>query len=1032
MPDKLVGDDAVPRIQGETRTAKSAGFASTEWPAAATSASFMAESASLNAEASIELMDARIAAAERQAETLSRAIAAIHASTSWRLTEPLRRVAESSPGELVVKKLRGLLGWLVSGVRESRDRMACPNGLKPVTLTLNETKDANVPSNSIANTDTYNVWLNRFERFGASDHRAIAMHLSRGELPPVTIVVDCEMSSPEEIERVIHDVVGQIYDDWSAIILCKTAVHCEDSRISQTCDRRSLSRPLAQSDGHSGGIYLLVGAGIVLRPYAVYAFVEALMSAPDCLLAYSDEDRMDNSGRRSEPLFKPRFSPELFRDYPYTGLCVAVRYFLLHPLVALLENHLSMSASILLLPSVVPSATVHHIPLILFHCDGQGIAVPRGGLEELPSILSGETVTIIIPTRDKVNLLRTCIESIETRTRSRSRILEIIVVDNGSSEPDTMRFLHGAEVSGRIRLISDPEPFNYSRLNNRAARESSGDILVFLNNDTEVLDEDWLEKLVRYAARPDVAAVGAKLLFPDGSVQHGGVLLGLGGAAGHLHVGAKSEAGGYMGLGIRTREISAVTGACLAIRREIFWELGGFNEKFPIVFNDIILCTDALARGYRNICVADPLLIHHESKTRGDGFAPEKQVFIPSEASLARALHPVTFKDDPFYNPNLSLERPYELAVPPRSSMPWRLMRARRLGLLRVLFLSMTYRLGHAVSVVIKMQAEHLASIGHIVYVGGPESEDDLEYRGCHRIPLADVSAAAEFAYKYAIDCLVVHTMPFMSLVRIVGVWPKVVIYEHGKPEPKWFGDVEVRRAQDHERDFCRGVADRVLTISEAVRSEIRLSSAVLVRPGNSHMPGWRPEDQSHRMLLRERLDWGNKIAVLNVCRFYSEERTRKGIDDYIDAMEQINKHPLWSGRFHFVLCGRATSSDVERMTAEGLEVHANISDGELADLYRAADIFVNLSRWEGYNLGIAQALGFGLPVIASDIPAHREFPITIVGNPVQLVGELAELAKAQMSDKYVRTVMVLPWKVHQVAFTQLISETCGVTHWPP
>ena len=282
------------------------------------------------------------------------------------------------------------------------------------------------------------------------------------------------------------------------------------------------------------------------------------------------------------------------------------------------------------------------------------------------------TVSIVIPTKDRLDLLGPCLSSIAERTRYPRDKIEIVVVDNGSEDPDTLRYLHEAAEAGAIRLLRDPGSFNYARLNNLGAGAAKGEVLVFLNNDTLVDEPRWLEFLVAQAMQKDVGAVGAKLLYPDRTVQFGGTILGIQGVAGHAHVGLAEHDGGYRGLANVTHEVGAVTGACLAIRRELFDELGGLDPALAVACNDVLLCVEALKRGYRNVYVATPLFIHLESKSRGFDDTQEKRELFLDEGRYLRSRHRDVFKNDPCYSPNLSTVRPYEIAVPPRRDKPWR------------------------------------------------------------------------------------------------------------------------------------------------------------------------------------------------------------------------------------------------------------------------------------------------------------------------------------------------------------------------
>jgi GT2 family glycosyltransferase len=232
--------------------------------------------------------------------------------------------------------------------------------------------------------------------------------------------------------------------------------------------------------------------------------------------------------------------------------------------------------------------------------------------------------------------------------------MEVIVVDNGSTQADCLEGLAQAQAQGRITVIRCDEPFNFSRLNNIAARSTEAELLVFLNNDTTARRPDWLRILAAHALQPDVGAVGPKLLYPDETVQHGGLVLGMEGGAVNAFVGLGMAQGGYAGLANLTREISAVVGACLCIRREVFLSVGGFNEALAVGFNDMVLCMDVLASQLRNVFVAEPLFFHLEYVSRGRDTTPEKVRRLAEEHAFTTRLHPDLFLRDPYYSANLS------------------------------------------------------------------------------------------------------------------------------------------------------------------------------------------------------------------------------------------------------------------------------------------------------------------------------------------------------------------------------------------
>jgi GT2 family glycosyltransferase len=297
---------------------------------------------------------------------------------------------------------------------------------------------------------------------------------------------------------------------------------------------------------------------------------------------------------------------------------------------------------------------------------GSAVADPRS---PYPRIVrapeDAPLVTIIVPTRDRAELLRVCITSLLSRTRYPD--IEIVIVDNGSQHPATFDLFRELSRDPRVRILPAPGPFNYSALNNRAAREARGTLLALLNNDIEVLAEDWLTEMVGYAVEPDVGCVGAKLYYPDRTLQHGGIVTGLVGGAGHSDKHAPPDARGYLDRLVTAREVSAVTGACLVVRRELYDEIGGLDEEaFSIAFNDVDFCLRVAAAGYRNVWTPFAEMIHHESVSRGHDLMDRGKArrFAAELAALQVRWGP-RLLSDPYHSPHLD---PRSETARPRTS----------------------------------------------------------------------------------------------------------------------------------------------------------------------------------------------------------------------------------------------------------------------------------------------------------------------------------------------------------------------------
>jgi GT2 family glycosyltransferase len=280
-------------------------------------------------------------------------------------------------------------------------------------------------------------------------------------------------------------------------------------------------------------------------------------------------------------------------------------------------------------------------------------------------------VSIIIPVRNKVQLLQKCLASIQEKTTYPN--VEILIVDNQSDQPEALDFFDEISQKEQITIIKYPHPFNYSAINNYAADHASGKVLIFLNNDIEVISPDWLNEMVSHALRPEIGAVGAMLYYPNDTIQHAGVILGMKGIAGHVYYGSPRGTIGQRGRARLVQNFSAVTAACMAIEKTKFLKINGFNQQqLAVAYNDIDLCLRLIKAGYRNLWTPHAELYHHESATRSYEDTPEKINRVKSEADYLVNQWPEMIANDPTYNLNLSLTIPnFSLAFPPRVKKPW-------------------------------------------------------------------------------------------------------------------------------------------------------------------------------------------------------------------------------------------------------------------------------------------------------------------------------------------------------------------------
>jgi len=388
-------------------------------------------------------------------------------------------------------------------------------------------------------------------------------------------------------------------------------------------------------------------AGDVVAPGAADAY-RAAVSDTTARLAYADDDLLDATGRRHAPHFKSDWNAELFRHFDFlTGACI-LRVSARDLGAVSGDDWMARLISTTIQGSDVPP----HVPQVLHHRRSRlAPTIPAAPAAVTGGHPAPGAVTVIVPTRNRVDLLRTCLEGV---ARTDYPDMEVIVVDNGSDDPATLTYLASLDPA-RYRVLRHPGPFNFSALNNHAAREAHGALLCLLNNDIEVIEPDWLAIMAAQAMREEVGAVGARLLYPDGRIQHAGVVLGIGGGAAHAHRLLRPEQEGYFHRHALPQFVSAVTAACLVVKRERFEAVGGLDEaNFAVAFNDVDFCMRLNRAGWQSLYEPRATLVHHESVSRGfDGDAVGAARLAGELAALKKRWH--THETiDPFHHPQLS------------------------------------------------------------------------------------------------------------------------------------------------------------------------------------------------------------------------------------------------------------------------------------------------------------------------------------------------------------------------------------------
>jgi GT2 family glycosyltransferase len=570
----------------------------------------------------------------------------------------------------------------------------------------------------------YRRWLKRHDALRPGDLDLIARHVANMRSRPLISVLMPVFNTPERLLReAIESVLGQLYPHWELCIaddgssrphvrpLLEAYVR-RDGRIKVTFRGFTGHISMASNAALSlatGDFIALLDHDDLLAPHALYWIAVEIERNPDAQIVYSDEDKIDEDGERFTPYCKPDWNPQLGLSQNFVSHLGVYRRETVQALGGFRTGYEGSQDYDLML-RVSESATpeqIRHVPAILYHWraasgstalsnaqksyawDAGRRAIQdhlqrRGVAAEVSRSRSASyyrvhyslpdallKVSIIIPTRDGFDLLSRCVESLLARTTYPN--YEVLVVDNGSSEPRAVAFLDSLRGRQGFRVLSCPGAFNYSAMNNLAFENAEGEVLCLLNNDTEVITPDWIQEMAGCLLQPGVGIVGARLLFGDGTVQHAGVLAGVGGVANHVHAFIAQDHPGHFGRAWLAQDWSGVTGACMMIRRAVYDQLGGLDaEHLAVAFNDVDFCLRARAAGWRVVYTPYAELYHHESSTRGSDRGREKRQRAKRERDYMRKRWATELAEDPFYNPNLSHKPPFfTLSTKPRVKKPW-------------------------------------------------------------------------------------------------------------------------------------------------------------------------------------------------------------------------------------------------------------------------------------------------------------------------------------------------------------------------
>lgn len=568
----------------------------------------------------------------------------------------------------------------------------------------------------------YRDWLALYDRCDAPLLRAVQARIDAMQRRPRFSVLVPVFDTPEPwLRRCIESVLAQAWPDWE---LCLADDASTQPHVRRVLDEYAARDPRVRvvhraANGHisaasnsalalaTGDYVALLDHDDELHPLALFQMARALEAHPHWRLVYSDEDKLDADGRRYDPYMKPDWNYDLFLSHNCVSHFGVYATDEVRAVGGFREGYEGSQDWDLALRIVerLDDAQIGHVPMVLYHwraiVGSTALAVQEkdyahdaglravadhlqrtgsGGRVEAiagrpgnfrvryPLPRPAPLVSLIVPTRDRVDLLRQCIESIRGKTHYPD--YEILVVDNQSAQDETRAYFRDLQQDPRIRVLSFDAPFNYPAINNYAARHAHGNVIGLINNDIQATGPDWLAEMVGHALRPGVGAVGALLLYPDDTIQHAGVITGVHGVAAHAYCGFVRDHPGHMGRARLVQSLSAVTAACLVVRKAVYEEVGGLDEGLAVAFNDVDFCLRLRERGYRNVWTPFAELYHHESASRGYEDSPEKAARFGAEVRCMQQRWGDRLRQDPAYNPNLTLEGvPFELAFPPRIDM---------------------------------------------------------------------------------------------------------------------------------------------------------------------------------------------------------------------------------------------------------------------------------------------------------------------------------------------------------------------------
>ena len=672
----------------------------------------------------ITSLNLTVAERDMQIIHLNNVVAKIYNSTSWRITRPMRKVAlEFKRAQRVVEfgisaiKLGGgLKNTLkkavqlyrregVAGIRRGFEIVATSGQVKPS------------PSSGEYDRNDYVEWIRRYDTLTDEKRADIRACVDAFEYKPlISVVMPVYNVKPEWLIEAIESLRGQVYPYWELCIADDASTDkdirlilerylCEDSRIKVVFREKNghISEASNSALGLAEGEWVaLLDHDDRLAESALFRVAELLQIHPEADLIYSDEDKITESGLRFGPYFKTDWNLDLFYSHNMFCHLGIYRKKLLNLVNGFRKGFEGAQDYDLVLRCIekIDKKNIFHLPYVLYHWRYHDDSTAKTSEAKPYAMLAGERalndhfvrmnikgsaelighgyrlryfleepyplVSIIILTKDKYYFLKKCIESILKKTLYKN--YEIILIDNSTTEIDALNYINNLSKNKKIKVIKNNQEFNFSKLNNIGVENCSGEFVCLLNNDTEVISPNWLYELTSIASQPNVGVVGAKLLYSNNSIQHAGIICGINGWAGHSHKGQTNETLGYCGRVSLISTFSAVTGACMLIKKSLYQEVGGLDEEnLKIACSDVDFCLKLGEAGFRSVYTPYAVLYHHESISRGYEDTSEKINRFKNELEFMKKRWGKILNNDPFYSPNLTLNyEDFSLSYPPR------------------------------------------------------------------------------------------------------------------------------------------------------------------------------------------------------------------------------------------------------------------------------------------------------------------------------------------------------------------------------